>query len=42
MAMEAKRLLADTGWLPEPLRLAGSEPAVAGEPASQPEVLPTS
>ncbi|RTL61246.1 MAG: DNA-binding protein [Pseudonocardiaceae bacterium] len=30
MAKEAERLLADSGWLPEPLRLAG----VDGEPAS--------
>lgn len=27
MAREAERLLADTGWLPEPLRLAAVEPA---------------
>ena len=27
MAKEAERLLADSGWLPEPLRLAGDEPA---------------
>ncbi len=27
MAREAERLLADTGWLPEPLRLAAEEPA---------------
>ena len=27
MAKEAERLLADTGWLPEPLRLADAEPA---------------
>src|SRR3546814_19582786 len=30
MAKEAERLLADSGWLPEPLRLAG----VDGDPAS--------
>jgi ParB family chromosome partitioning protein len=29
MAKEAERLLADSGWLPEPLRLAGDEHAVA-------------
>ncbi|WP_296739699.1 chromosome partitioning protein ParB [Mesorhizobium sp.] len=28
MAREAERLLADTGWLPEPLRLLAEEPAV--------------
>ncbi|MBN9252389.1 MAG: DNA-binding protein, partial [Mesorhizobium sp.] len=27
MAREAERLLADSGWLPEPLRLAGDEQA---------------
>lgn len=37
MAKEAERLLDNTGWLPEPLRLAGdsptsSEPEAAGEP----------
>lgn len=32
MAKEAERLLADSGWLPEPLRLAGVDLAVA-EPA---------
>src|SRR3546814_17925685 len=31
MAKEAERLLADSGWLPEPLRLAG----VDGDPASE-------
>ena len=33
MAKEAERLLADTGWLPEPLRLAvsNSEPAATAE-----------
>lgn len=30
MAKEAERLLADSGWLPEPLRLAG----VDGDPAA--------
>ncbi|MBB4096716.1 ParB/RepB/Spo0J family partition protein [Sphingomonas kyeonggiensis] len=29
MAKEAERLLADTGWLPEPLRLAADEPTAA-------------
>ena len=28
MAKEAERLLADTGWLPEPLRLAHDDPAI--------------
>jgi len=40
MAKEAERLLDGTGWLPEPLRLAGAEPAVLGEPAGEAEVLP--
>ncbi|MGN7712582.1 chromosome partitioning protein ParB [Agrobacterium radiobacter] len=35
MAQEAERLLADTGWLPEPLRLLTEEPAV--EPAAEPD-----
>ena len=35
MAKEAERLLADTGWLPEPLRLADVEGAIGGEPADQ-------
>jgi ParB family chromosome partitioning protein len=38
MAKEAARLLDGTGWLPEPLRLAGAEPAVA-EPACEAEDL---
>jgi len=32
MAREAERLLADTGWLPEPLRLAGADDGAAAEP----------
>ena len=32
MAKEAERLLADTGWLPEPLRLAGADDGAAAEP----------
>jgi ParB family chromosome partitioning protein len=40
MAKEAERLLDGTGWLPDPLRLAGSEPAVVGEPAGDAEALP--
>jgi ParB family chromosome partitioning protein len=39
MAKEAERLLDGTGWLPEPLRLAGAEPAVT-EPAREVEALP--
>ena len=31
MAREAERLLAGTDWLPEPLRVAGDEPAPEGE-----------
>lgn len=34
MAQEAERLLADTGWLPEPLRLSGNE-----ENAADPETV---
>jgi ParB family chromosome partitioning protein len=32
MAEQAERLLADTGWLPEPLRTPGLEPEATGEP----------
>jgi ParB family chromosome partitioning protein len=32
MAKEAERLLADTGWLPEPLRLAGADDGASAEP----------
>ena len=32
MAKEAERLLADTGWLPEPLRLAGADDGAVAEP----------
>ena len=38
MAKEAERLLDGIGWLPEPLRLDGSEPA-AIEPEPLPEFL---
>ncbi len=31
MAVEAERLLADTGWLPEPLRLADLDGEAAAE-----------
>jgi ParB family chromosome partitioning protein len=36
MAMEAERLLAGTGWLPEPLRTSGVSPK-ADEPAEHTE-----
>ena len=35
MAKEAERLLADSGWLPEPLRLANLEYATSSDPADQ-------
>jgi ParB family chromosome partitioning protein len=35
MAKEAERLLADTGWLPEPLRLAAADGDTIAEPADQ-------
>jgi len=38
-AKEAERLLDGTGLLPEPLRLAGAEPAVT-EPVAEAEALP--
>ena len=34
MAREAARLLEGSNWLPEPLRLAGGEPAIENEPAA--------
>jgi ParB family transcriptional regulator, chromosome partitioning protein len=37
MAREAERLLADTGWLPEPLRNANDAASVAGDPADESE-----
>lgn len=42
MAKEAERLLADSGWLPEPLRLAEVEPATgsAAEGDGETEALP--
>ncbi|MBX9813444.1 MAG: ParB/RepB/Spo0J family partition protein [Sphingomonas sp.] len=42
MAKEAERLLADSGWLPEPLRLAELEPATgpAAEADGETEALP--
>ena len=39
MAKEAERLLADTGWVPEPLMVAGAEPGDA-DASAPPEVLP--
>jgi ParB family chromosome partitioning protein len=44
MAKEAERLLADTGWLPEPLRLTDGDPAAeiastSGEVEALPEFL---
>jgi ParB family chromosome partitioning protein len=39
MAKEAERLLGGTGWLPEPLRLAGIKPVMV-EPAGAGEALP--
>jgi len=41
MAKEAERLLTDSGWLPEPLRLAGDEPAPEsdGETTTLPDFL---
>lgn len=35
MAREAERLLADSGWLPEPLRLTGTHDPALAEPAEQ-------
>lgn len=45
MAKEAERLLADSGWLAEPLRTPSTEPveepaAIDGEPAVAPEAAP--
>ncbi len=39
MAKEAERLLAGSGWLPEPLRLATAEVAIDA-PADEAEALP--
>ena len=38
MAKEAERLLADTGWVPEPLVIVGGEPTP--DPVDEPEALP--
>ena len=40
MAKEAERLLADTGWLPEPLRLADAEPSSADVGNDDSDALP--
>lgn len=43
MAKEAERLLAESGWLPEPLRMTGSDQAAtvdAAEPEGDGEALP--
>ena len=42
MAKEAERLLADTGWLPEPLRIAAADdaPVEATEAEDDGEALP--
>ncbi len=40
MAKEAERLLADTGWLPEPLRLAGDEAAATPTAEDEEQDLP--
>jgi ParB family chromosome partitioning protein len=37
MAKEAERLLADTGWLPEPLRMSGADVTNAAEPTTNAE-----
>ncbi|TIR45899.1 MAG: DNA-binding protein, partial [Mesorhizobium sp.] len=39
MAKEGERLLADSGWLPEPLRLIGDDGA-ADQPAEEDAALP--
>ena len=39
MAKEAERLLADTGWVPEPLLVAGAEPADGDAPEALPAFL---
>ncbi len=40
MAKEAERLLADTGWLPEPLRLAPLDADTAEQPDDETDALP--
>ena len=40
MAREAERLLAGTGWLPEPLRTPAAETAAEASPDAEPEDLP--
>ncbi|WP_372089406.1 ParB/RepB/Spo0J family partition protein [Tistrella mobilis] len=40
MAKEAERLLADSGWLPEPLRLSTPDDVNAGDDAAESDALP--
>ncbi|MFT4934336.1 MAG: ParB family chromosome partitioning protein [Pseudoalteromonas distincta] len=40
MAKEAERLLAGSGWLPEPLRTAGDQTLVEADETAEPEALP--
>ena len=40
MAKEAERLLAGSGWLPEPLRTAGDQTLVEADATAEPEALP--
>src|SRR3546814_8338677 len=40
MAKEAERLLAGSGWLPEPLRTATDQPVLIEPDGSEPEALP--
>ncbi len=40
MAKEAERLLADSGWLPEPLRLAEPDTVDAGDEGAESDALP--
>ncbi len=40
MAKEAERLLADSGWLPEPLRLSEPDDVNADDDGAEPDVLP--
>ncbi|WP_163268328.1 ParB/RepB/Spo0J family partition protein [Chelativorans alearense] len=40
MAKEAERLLADSGWLPEPLRLSTPDDVNAGEDGAESDALP--
>ena len=40
MAKEAERLLADTGWLPEPLRIVTADDAPVDAAQAEGEALP--